>query len=135
MKNKTRIQDKFVFKSSFLLELFFVLLLLLILILLLLLLEELEELTRCVVINAMLQVKEFLDAVFLVFTVLVVGLFLGSSHTLNAFLKVVLEAVARGLGSSLSQSRKGILGLVVVLIVVVVVLFFFFVNFFFFDVL
>lgn len=71
----------------------------------------------------MLHVEKLLDAVLLVLTLSVVGLLLSSSDSLNALLKVMLEAVAHTLSSSLAQSGEGVLRFIFV--------FFFFLLFFF----
>ena len=78
----------------------------------------------------MFQVEELFDTVLLVFTLSVVRLFLGSSNTLNAFLKVVLKAVANTLSSFVSKSREGIFGLILVILVFFFFLFLFYFFFF-----
>lgn len=64
--------------------------------------KELEKRTGGLVVNAMFEVEEFLDAIFLVFTFGVVGLLLGGGDALDTLLKVVLEAVADTLGGLFS---------------------------------
>lgn len=81
----------------------------------------------CVVVDAVLQVKEFFNTVLLVVPLSVVRLPLGSGDALHALLEVMLEAMADALGSGSSEGRVGIFGLVFVL----VVLFFFFLFLFF----
>lgn len=103
--------------------------------------ELLEKSRSSVVVNAVFEVEELLNAVLLVIQVSVAGLLLGLGDTLNTLVKVVLERVADALSSLFSQLGEDVFRLIFILVVFVIIfvfgfflgLFSFFFRGFFFD--
>lgn len=59
-----------------------------------LLLQLVEQLGGHALVNEVLLVEEFFDTVFVVFLLVVVGVFLGLGDSFNAFFQVVVERLA-----------------------------------------